>query len=80
MHATIASVTPSTTVPTNAPNPCTAADFAITGTAMGPFSAPGGSTGGSWSGLYLQMLNTGSNQNACKLATVNITYTADQAA
>jgi hypothetical protein len=81
IQASITSVTPSGLIPPQqTPNPCTAADFVIGGSANGPFTAPGNTEGGSWSGLTLQMVNSSSNQNACKGATVNIAYGANHAA
>lgn len=81
IQASITSVTPSGAIPVQqTPNPCTAADFVIAGSATGPFTAPGNTTGGSWSGLTIQMIDSNTNQNACKLATVNIFYGAGHAA
>jgi hypothetical protein len=81
IQASITSVTPSGLIPPQqTPNPCTAADFVIAGSATGPFTAPGNTTGGSWSGLTIQMVDSNTNQNACKGATVNIAYGANHAA
>jgi hypothetical protein len=83
IQASITSVTPRTNPPVppqQAPNPCTAADFVIAGSATGPFTAPANSEGGSWSGLTIQMVDSNTNQNACKGATVNIAYGANHAA
>lgn len=55
---------------------CTPADFAITGTAAGS-TVPTGTGVGTWSGLSLQLLNTAANQDNCKNAVANITYTAN---
>ena len=68
ISATITSVTHNPTYfpAQQSPNPCTAADFVITGTAPGPFTAPGGSTGGSWSGLSIQMIDSNTNQNGSR--------------
>lgn len=56
---------------------CTAADFSIGGS-VGATTVPAGpGTVGSWSGLTIQLLNTGSNQDNCKGATANIAYTAN---
>lgn len=56
---------------------CTAADFSIGGS-VGATTVPAGpGTVGSWSGLTIQLLNTGSNQDNCKGATANISYTAN---
>jgi hypothetical protein len=55
---------------------CTASDFAISGTATVNAEVPAGNGKGSWSGLSLSMTDTGSNQDACKGATINIAYTA----
>jgi hypothetical protein len=55
---------------------CTNADFTISGTApVGAEIAHG--TGGSWSGLSINMLDTALNQNTCKsLTTIPISYTS----
>ena len=55
---------------------CTQADFTITGTAPVAAQVPVG-TGGSWSGLSLNMTNAGTNQDNCKSITVPITYTSN---
>jgi len=54
---------------------CTQADFSIGGTATVGAQVPVG-TGGSWSGLSLNMTNSGANQDNCKSITVPIAYTA----
>jgi hypothetical protein len=57
---------------------CTSADFAIAGASTignGGVVASGNGQG-SWSGLTLQLIDTGVNQDACKNVTVNIAYTA----
>ena len=57
---------------------CNAADYSISGTPAiaNSGSVPSGTAVGGWSGLTLSMANTGSNQDACKGATVSISYTA----
>ena len=55
---------------------CNASDFTIGGTAPVGASVPTGSGVGSWSGLTIAMANTAVNQDACKNATVSISYTA----
>jgi len=55
---------------------CTAADFEIGGSApVGAEIATGSGVGG-WSGLTLRLVDSTSNQDACKGATVNLSYTA----
>jgi hypothetical protein len=54
---------------------CTPADFSIGG-AVGTTTVPSGTGVGAWSGLTIQMVNTAANQDNCKGATANITYTA----
>lgn len=57
---------------------CTQADFTITGTSNTPGSIASGTAVGSWSGLTLTMVNSGTNQDNCKsLAAVQIDYTAN---
>ena len=56
---------------------CSAADYSITG---GPVAVNANiPAGGSepFSGLTLNMANTGSNQDACKGATVNVSYSTN---
>jgi hypothetical protein len=55
---------------------CTQADFSISGTATVGAQVPVG-TGGSWSGLSLNMTNSGTNQDNCKSISVPISYTAN---
>jgi hypothetical protein len=55
---------------------CTSADFTIGGS-VGTTTIPAGTGVGSWSGLTVQLLNTNANQDNCKGATANITYTAN---
>ena len=56
--------------------PCTAADYQLNGFPVTVNAQiPSGSGVGAWSGGSLQLLNTGSNQNGCKGATVTISYT-----
>lgn len=57
---------------------CDAADYSISGTPTiaGGGNVPSGSGVGGWSGLTLSMANTASNQDACKGATVSISYSA----
>jgi hypothetical protein len=55
---------------------CTPADFSIGGS-VGTTTVPSGTGVGSWTGLTIQMVNTAANQDNCKGATANITYTAN---
>jgi hypothetical protein len=58
---------------------CSASDYSITGTSSigggGSLAGNGGSQ--SWNGLSLAMANTASNQDACKGATVNLSYSVN---
>jgi hypothetical protein len=74
--AVTASVTPFS-VQADATKPaCTQADFSITGTAnVGAEIVPGLGMG-SWSGLSLNMIDAGTNQDNCKNVTVPIAYAA----
>lgn len=58
---------------------CDAADFLIGGTASLPTSVAVDDTS-VWSGLNVSMTNTAANQNACKNATLTISYTVTAAA
>jgi len=56
---------------------CTTGDFLIGGsfTPPGGLDIPAGNNKGAWSGLTIQLQNTTANQDSCKGATANITYT-----
>jgi hypothetical protein len=58
-------------------DPCTEADFFISGSAPVGAQVAAGSAQGAWSGLALEMTNSGANQDNCKSITVPITYTAN---
>jgi hypothetical protein len=75
VNATIASVTgPNITVP----NPCTAVDYQLNGFPVSvDAEVPSGTAQGNWSGASIQMLNRAANQDGCKGATVNLTYTSN---
>lgn len=54
---------------------CTAADFTLTGAAMTVGAEiPAGTGVGAWTGATIQFNTTAANQDACKLATVNLAY------
>jgi hypothetical protein len=75
VNATISSVTgPNITVP----NPCTAADYQLGGfpVTVGA-EVPSGTAQGNWTGGTVRLLNTSTNQDGCKGATVNIAYTSN---
>ena len=56
---------------------CTASDYTIAGTAPVGLQVASGNGVGSWSGLTIQFNNkAGTNQDACKNATVSISLTA----
>ncbi len=77
VNATIASVTKATGAPAG---PCTATDFTLSGfptTTITPAEIPSGTGVGSWSGGSIAMVNSASNQDGCKGATVNISYTSN---
>lgn len=56
---------------------CTAADYELGGTATVDAEINPGSAQGSWTGLTIRMLNSGTNQDACKNATVHLTYSSN---
>jgi hypothetical protein len=70
----IASVTP-----VGAPGSCTASDYTLAGTTTMPVGqdVPAGNGKGSWTGATIAFNNKASNQDGCKGATVNFTYTAN---
>lgn len=75
VNASISSVTgPNITVP----NPCTAADYQLNGFPVQvDAEVDSGTAQGDWSGASIELLNTSSNQDGCKGATVNIAYTSN---
>lgn len=75
ISASIASVTGPNI---DASNPCDANDYQLTGFPVTvQAEIPSGSAQGSWSGGGIRLLNRASNQNGCKGATVNLTYTSN---
>jgi hypothetical protein len=72
-----ASITPFTAQANLAKPACTEADFSLTGTpaSVGAQVAPG--TGGTWTGITLNMTNAATNQDNCKGVTVPIAYTSN---
>ncbi|MDX6309302.1 MAG: hypothetical protein QOI06_2348 [Nocardioidaceae bacterium] len=57
---------------------CDASDYTIGGSAVVHAEIPVGPGQGSWSGLTIQFNNKpGVNQDACKLATVNLAYASN---
>ena len=59
------------------PPACTAADFELSGfpVTVGA-QVPSGTAQGNWSGGTIKLLNTSTNQDACKGASVNLVYTS----
>lgn len=56
---------------------CDPADFVVSGSpASNVQEVPSGVSQGSWSGLTVSMTNTAANQDACKNATLTISYTS----
>ena len=73
----LVSTVSATVTGTSAGASCDASNFAITGSPTTVnASVPNGTGVGSWSGITVAMLETGVNQDACKNATVNISYSA----
>jgi len=59
------------------PAGCSSADYQINNaTATVNAQIPSGDPVGSWSGPSIQMLNSGSDQNGCKNATINLSFTS----
>lgn len=70
--ASIASVTKATGAPAGT---CDATDFTLASAAMTVNAdVPAGTAKGSWSGATIQFNNKATNQDACKNATVNLSY------
>jgi len=59
------------------PSGCVAADFTIAGTATVNANVVSGNHVGTWSGLTIQMNNTGVNQNACKISTIPLVLSSN---
>jgi hypothetical protein len=77
---TITSVT--ATITGTSVSGCLASDYSLSNAGVatvpsGATSVLSGTNVGAWSGLTLSMANTALNQNACKGATVNISYVAN---
>jgi len=71
--AAIASVTKAAGAPAGT---CDATDYALAGAAMTVnASVPAGSAQGAWTGATIKFTNKTTNQDACKGATVNLSYT-----
>jgi hypothetical protein len=58
---------------------CADEDFRINGTSNVPGQIPPGNGMGTWSGLSVELINTGANQDNCKNVKIAITYTAHAA-
>jgi hypothetical protein len=56
--------------------PCTAADYVLGGSATPTNAVPTGNGVGAWTGLTIRMVDSVTNQDACKAATVNLTYSS----
>jgi hypothetical protein len=73
----VAAVTVALSSIEDAPAGCSTADYQINNaTATINAEIDPGEGVGSWSGPSIQMRNTGSNQDGCKNASVNLTYTS----
>lgn len=75
VKAAITGVTPA--APQDPAKPaCTASDYELVNdTAVVNDNVPSGNAKGAWSGITIRMLNTAANQDNCKNATVNLSYT-----
>jgi hypothetical protein len=58
---------------------CADEDFRINGTSNVPGQISAGNGEGAWSGLSVELINTGDNQDNCKNVPISITYTAHAA-
>jgi hypothetical protein len=72
----VASVTAVVSSVTGNPGTCPLTDFAVAGSAPVGATIPAGTSQGAWTGLTIQLVETGINQDGCKGATVHLTYTA----
>jgi len=72
----VTSVTAAIDSVTDGDGACSAADYTLADAVMTVNAeVPAGDGVGSWSGATIQFNNTGANQDGCKNATVNLTYT-----
>jgi hypothetical protein len=77
INATIGTVT-RTAEAIAAALPCTAADYLLGGFPVQiDAQVASGSAVGSWTGGTIQLVNSGTNQDGCKDATVALTYTSN---
>jgi len=75
VSASIASVTGPNIDPTH---PCDATDYELTGFPVTvQAEVPSGTAQGSWTGGGVKLLNRASDQDGCKGAAVNLTYTSN---
>jgi hypothetical protein len=72
-----ATVTPFSERADNSKPACTEADFSVSGSAPVGAQVAAGDGVGAWSGLSLDMTNSGANQDNCKNVTVPLAYTAN---
>lgn len=70
--ATLASVTGSVGSPA-----CTIADYALTTATITIGAEVLADDTSTWSGIQVRMLNSSTNQDACKSATINLSYTSN---
>ena len=56
--------------------PCTTADYVLGGTSTPNVEVAAGSGVGAWTGLTIRMVDSGTNQDACKTATIHLTYSS----
>ena len=57
---------------------CTIADYALSGFPVAVGNEIASGTGvGTWSGGSVRLLNSSTNQDSCKGATINIAYTSN---
>jgi hypothetical protein len=72
----VTSVTASVSSISGNPGTCATTNFVVAGTSNVPGLVPAGTGKGAWSGLTVQLVETGSNQDGCKGATVHLAYLA----
>lgn len=72
----VTSVTASVSSISGNPGTCATTNFVVAGTSNVPGLVPAGTGQGAWSGLTVQLVETGSNQDGCKGATVHLAYLA----
>jgi ABC-type glycerol-3-phosphate transport system substrate-binding protein len=78
VHQIVAAIASVTGPNIDGGHPCAAGDYQLNGSPVTvDAEIPSGTAVGAWSGASIQLLNSATNQDGCKGATVNLTYTGN---